>query len=189
MENITKDLVSKVLKGDMNAFEVIYKASAGFVYNLALSYTGSADLAEEVTQDVFIRVFEKLKTFRFESSFKTWLYRITVNMSLNAKKKNFNYYNTVDLDSIADLVPSKESVEEEVIKVGTKQEVQKLLEKLSPNQKICVVLRNIEGLSYREIAETLKININTVRTWLKRARETLQKEVGREVFANEVQRV
>jgi RNA polymerase sigma-70 factor, ECF subfamily len=186
MDTITKDLISKVLKGDKNSFEAIYRASAGFVYNVALNCTGSADLAEEVTQDVFIKVYEKLYTFRFDSSFKTWIYRITVNMSLNIKRKYANNYNTVELDTIADILPGKESVEDEIGKVSEQEEVKKLLEVLSPNQKICVVLRNIEGLTYAEIADTLKVNINTVRTWLKRARETLQRRVNREVYANEV---
>jgi RNA polymerase sigma-70 factor (ECF subfamily) len=182
MQDISSEILMKASQGDLAAFEQIYKASAGFVYNVAFRVVNSKEEAEEISQEVFLTVYHKLKTFRFEASLKTWIYRITVNCAINHSRKMMKEHKrTVEYDD--NWVQGKTSVKGGMEMSSAYQEelVNSLLQTLNPDQKVCVILRSIEDLSYQEIADVLKININTVRSRLKRARETLlnlRKEVG-----------
>ncbi len=162
----------------MQAFESIYKASSGFVYNVALRIAGKSHDAEEVTQEVFIKVYRNLKYFQFRSSFKTWVYRITVNTALNLYKRVSREMNRRrDFDDVARTVASGEDVAGEVQdreeRKAHEARLAELLDTLNPEQRSCIVLREIEGLSYQEMAQALGVNINTVRTRLRRARVAL----------------
>src|SRR5579863_533148 len=88
MQDISKDTLIKASQGDMQAFEDVYKASSSFVYNVAFRVVNNREDALEVSQEVFMIIHDKLKTFRFESSFKTWVYRITANYAINFAKKS-----------------------------------------------------------------------------------------------------
>jgi len=177
---ISNELLRKAAAGDLSAFEEIYRAASGLVYNVALRVTCNPEDAEEAAQDVFLKVFEGLKSFKFKSSFKTWVYRITVNTALNFRKKSSSRSGRTAQydDGIAEeTTASDDSVNKSIDADGDKEVVDRLLKKLTPEYRAAIVLRELQGLSYEEIAETLDININTVRTRLKRARETLMKEV------------
>jgi len=124
-----------------------------------------------------------LKAFKFASSFKTWVYRITVNTAINFYHKSGREQK---IKSDPDLVNELREHEVDPGKMAEhedqKRRVDRLLAKLNPDQRACVVLREMEGLDYKEIAGTLKININTVRSRLKRARETLVAHAKKEAF-------
>ncbi|MFA5144271.1 MAG: RNA polymerase sigma factor [Candidatus Omnitrophota bacterium] len=177
---ITDEVLAKAAEGDIAAFESIYKATSGFVYNVAYRVVYNAHDAEEITQEVFLKVYKGLKNFRKQSSLKTWIYRIAANSAINyAKKTAGESRRRDDFRSAVDLrqVPAGTAA-------GTprryEEAIEMLLKVLNPDQRLCVVLRSIEGLSYREIARTLKVNINTIRSRLKRARSkliTVRKEV------------
>ena len=182
MQEITQDVLTRASKGDLKAFEMVYQSASGFVYNVAYRVVGNKEDAQEVTQEVFLTVYNKLKDFRFESSFKTWVYRITVNHAINmAKKVSKTRDKTTLYDEQMDLPISAVDVEVAIEKEHNDKVINDLLNELNPDQRSCVILRNIEGLSYEEIAESLNININTVRSRLKRAREkllSLKEQVG-----------
>jgi RNA polymerase sigma-70 factor (ECF subfamily) len=172
MENISDDLLARVAQGDSKAFEEVYKASSGFVYNVAFRVVNNTEDAREVTQEVFLIIYNKLKSFRFESSFKTWVYRITANYAINYAKK-YARAKTVPFDEDLCVGASPSEAESKIDKEHQSRIVEELLGEINPDQRACVVLRNIEGLSYEAIAQALNININTVRSRLKRAREKL----------------
>ena len=184
MQDITDEILTKAAGGDIASFEIIYRVAAKFVYNVAYRMVHNTADAEEITQEVFLTIYHKLREFRFQSSFKTWVYRITVNRAINYSKKmaaerrrreeHYKYLNTHDM-----LSKPGEAGD------NYKETIDLCLKILNPDQRICVVLRSIEGLSYREIAGTLKISINTVRSRLKRAREKLL-SVKREVISDEL---
>ena len=88
MEEIAKDILIRASQGDMQAFEDVYKASSSFVYNVAFRIVNNREDALEVAQEVLMIIHRKLKGFRFESSFKTWVYRITANSAVNFAKKS-----------------------------------------------------------------------------------------------------
>ncbi len=184
--NISEDIIIKALEGNIESFESIYKTFSGFVYNVAFRVVNNRDEAQEVTQEVFLAVYRKLESFKFKSSFKTWIYRITVNMSINYAKKRPKAQNrTVEYDDNKEFNKTIDSVGEKIEREQQEKVISTLLESLNPDQRACVVLRSIEGLSYQEIAESLNININTVRSRLKRARETLL-ALRKEMVQNEL---
>jgi len=173
MQDISLNILIRAASGDINSFEEIYKAAADFVYSLALRIINNAQDAEDVTQEVFLKIHKNLKSFQFRSSFKTWVYRITVNTAINAARKSSKELNKrADFD-VAIQTQGSQPQQAEFDKEDNESKVKVLLDKLNPDQRACIVLREIQGLSYEKIAEALKTNINTVRTRIKRARETL----------------
>jgi RNA polymerase sigma-70 factor, ECF subfamily len=187
MQPIDKDLLIKASEANMEAFEKIYKISSGFVYGIALRITNNREDAQEATQNVFLNLYKNIKKFQFRSSFKTWLYRIAVNAAINVyKKRAKDTGKRVDYDVVDKIEEVKDPAKEAVDRHDSKERIASLLEKLNPDQRACIVLREIEGLSYKEIADALKININNVRTRLKRAREALLAYARSEVIKNEL---
>lgn len=184
MEDISIDILKQAAEGHMEAFEQIYRSTCGFVYNVALRIIHNYADAEEVTQDVFMKVYHSLKDFRFRSSFKTWLYRITVNTAINRyRSTRREKKDRVDFDTVINTVPVAQPVGQDALVKGDNELLlNKLLEGLSPEYKACLVLREIEGLSYKEIAASLNIPVNTVRSRLRRAREALLKSGGKDAL-------
>ena len=176
MNNIPLDIVTRASGGDMDAFHELYKLSSGYVYNIALKVTSNREDAEEVAQDVFVKIYNNLKDFRFRSNVNTWIYRITINTAINKYKKRTKENSGKSLYNEAVLPePAQQSLKKRIEDEENKLVVRKLLELLNPDQRACVTLRDIEGLSYKEIAGVLRININTVRSRLKRARNIFLK--------------
>ncbi len=164
-------------------FESLYRAHSGMVYNVALRMTSDPGLAEETVQEVFLKVFENLDRFENRSDIKTWIYRITVNTAINlAKKISYEKRRNVALDEkITDnLVGYKDNIESNFEIKERDKKIKKLLDSLPPKYRSYVVLCDLEGLSYEEIAKIMRKNINTVRTRIKRAREKLIKLFGKE---------
>ncbi len=174
MDTSERELIIRAGAGDLRAFESIYQRTAGFVYSLAFRVTNRKHDAEEVVQDVFLKVHKHLRNFKFESSLKTWLYRITVNTALNTAKKR----SRVTSREVEEIFEDPATVTQAYGAKGLEaEEAEKklhgFLEQLNPDQRACILLREIEAMNYQEIAESLGININTVRSRLKRAREAL----------------
>lgn len=180
MDDIALDVLERASEGDMDAFEQVYKATSSFVYNVAFRITRNSPDAEEVTQDVFMKIYRNLKGFRFRSAFKTWVYRITVNTAINRyHKSKKEEKDRVDYDNIIESLPDRRLAAEGVIQSDNEARLNALLDTLSHEHKTCLILREIEGLSYQEISDTLKIPVNTVRSRLKRARQALLEKAGR----------
>jgi RNA polymerase sigma-70 factor, ECF subfamily len=180
MNDIAPDILEQAAAGNMDAFEEIYKATSSFVYNVALRITRNSANAEEVTQDVFMKIYRNLKGFGFRSSFKTWVYRITVNTAINHyRKSNKEESGRVDYDNIIESLPDNRLAWEGINQGDSQARLNLLLDKLSSEHKSCLILREIEGLSYREMADALTIPVNTVRSRLKRARQALLVEAER----------
>jgi len=185
MQDIPLEIISKAAQGDIKSFEQIYRAGSGFVYASALRLLGNSSDAEEVTQDVFLKIYENLSRFRFRSSLKTWIYRITVNTAFNLLRKRKKYDGS-DFELAVKTGYSENTTQKALDRNENKELVSVLLAQLNPEQRVCLMLREIEGLSYKEIAAVLKININTVRSRLKRARQALLGLRQKKVIENEM---
>ena len=175
MQKISDEILKNAARGDMAAVEEIYKTFSSTVYTVALGVTQNRQDAEEVTQDVFIKALRGLKNFKFESLFGTWLYKITMNTALNYYGKRLRSkevptdYNVME----ADLADNRDAPKDKAEKQDAAWRVSELLKKINPEQRSCIILREIEGLDYKEIADVLAIPLNTVRSRIKRARESL----------------
>lgn len=173
-QDMEQELISRALAGDINAFEEIYRVHRGMVYSVARRIVANDGDAEEVTQDVFMSMHQNLKHFRGGSALKTWAYRITVNRALNAVKRSRRIGSRemlFDHDVNPDDLPN--NIEQGLEQREASDTASELLNSLDPDKRACLTLRAVEGLSYEEISAALGININTVRTRLKRAREFL----------------
>lgn len=177
IQDISRDVLERASAGDPGAFEQVYRSASGFVYNVALRITRNAADAEEVTQDVFMKVHRSLKDFRFRSTFKTWVYRIAANTAINcARKSARERRGLVQGEGVVESLPGQGSAADAVLQDDQEERLQALLGRLSADHRACLVLREIEGLSYQEIAEALRIPVNTVRSRLIRARQALLEE-------------
>ena len=174
MIEVPKDLIKLAAGGDHAAFEDIYKLTSSYVYAVALRISGNREDAQEVVQDVFVSLYRNLWKFNFKSKLTTWMYRITVNAAINfynkAKKKKFR---EVASEMLVDNRGTPPDAEADMDREANERTVSLMLRMLNVDQRACIVLREIEGLSYEEISRVMKVNINTVRTRLKRARERL----------------
>lgn len=167
-------MIVRARNGDIAAFEDIYRATSAFVYNVALRVTNNSNDADEVTQDVFVKVHRSLGSFAFRSSFKTWIYRIAANTAINHAKASARHRNRkVEYDPEIHDIEAPDLTRGPLEREDAEKAIRSLLGELGPDQRACIVLREIEGLDYRTIAKMLSIKINTVRSRLKRAREHL----------------
>lgn len=187
MNDVSLEILERASCGDMAAFEQVYKITSSFVYNVAFRITRNSPDAEEVTQDVFMKIYRNLKDFQFRSAFKTWLYRITVNTAINRYRRSTREQKgRIDYDNIIESLPGASSTAEDIIQRDNEARLNALLAMLSPQHKACLILREIEGLSYQEIAFALNIPVNTVRSRLKRAREALLEEARKGLMKDAV---
>ncbi len=163
-------LIENFKNGSEKAFSTLVHKHKDKVRNLVFLTLGDVDYVDDISQDVFISVYHKLKEFRFESKFTTWLYRVTVN-------KCRDYLRKKKVRSI--FVPIKEIDYERGSKTGTDnidipQLVRKAIARLPDKLKVPLVLRDIDGFSYKEIAEKLECEVGTVKSRIFRARESLK---------------
>jgi RNA polymerase sigma-70 factor (ECF subfamily) len=185
--NITIDeaaLVSQAMVGNMAAVEKLILKYQDRIYNTILKLCGNESDAAELAQDSFVKAIQSLKDFRAESSFYTWLFRIAVNHTLNYCKKN----NKVNFESLQNEIDENagkqlkdylvDNKSDEPSELAAKKEVNglvlKALEKLDPQQRAVIVLRDIEQMSYNEIAQTLDMEIGTVKSRIARGRKNLR---------------
>ena len=183
MREIAKETIELAAGGNISAFEEIYKAFSSTVYTVALGVTRDGRDAEEATQDVFIKVFRGLKRFKFGSSFGTWIYRITMNTAINIYRSGVRRraFGMVDYDEVKDSIPdSRNASKEEIERSHAAESVDRILKNMSPKHRLCITLREIEGLDYKEMAQVLGVPLNTVRSRLKRARAAMAASAQKE---------
>lgn len=163
-------LIEKFKNGDEKAFSDLVFKHKDKVRNLVYLTLGDVDFVDDISQDVFINVYHKLAEFRFESKFTTWLYRITIN-------KCKDYLRKKKVRSI--FTPIKEYHYERIGKTDSdsfdiQKLVQKAIDKLPEKLKTPLILRDIEGYSYQEIADKLECEVGTIKSRIFRARESLK---------------
>lgn len=167
-------------------FEELYNAHKRMVYNLALHYVQQTEDAEEITQDVFISVYQSLNSFKEESSISTWLYRITINKSLDfikarQRKKRFAFFTNLFYDDTNDL---KHNLSDENNHPGIQLEDKealsclfKYINDLPDKQKTALILHKIEQKSQIEVANIMDISPKALESLVQRAKSNLSKKI------------
>lgn len=171
-------LIRRFKAGDPSTFETIVQAHQDRIYNLCYYLLGNSQDAEDAAQDVFIKAYRNLNNFTPEASLYTWLYRIGVNTCLDQRRK-FRPEPLKD-QSLAEGLPSSEPSPERCYQskeIG--RAIQAALAQLSKNSRAVIVLKEIEGLSYEEIAEVLHTSVGTVKSRISRTREELRRFLGK----------
>jgi RNA polymerase sigma-70 factor (ECF subfamily) len=156
------------------AFEELYRRYRDRVYSIAYRITGSATDAMDVVQESFRVLFLKISTFRFDARFSTWLFRIVVNCSIDLRRRERQRAGRLEqsLQSLHDGTEPADQGKDPLASAETSElgeQVQSAIARLSPKLRAILVLRYLEGLSYDEIAETLEVQLGTVKSRLARA--------------------
>lgn len=170
-----RELVKAASEGNVGAFAELVGRYRVRVLRTAQGVLGSQDAAEDVAQDVFVRVWQTLGQYRGESSLATWLYRITVNASIDALRKQRA---EVPLESAS--LAARARIEEIVVGRDERERVRRAVGALPPAAKAALILREYEQLSYKEIAEVLRVPIGTVMSRLNYARQVLKERLERD---------
>ena len=173
------DLINRFKNGDTSAFGEIVNKYQDKVYNLCRHMLGNAADAEDAAQDVFLKAYQALPKFQPEASLYTWLYRIATNTCIDRRKKPI--FESLFGDSgegerlVHDRASDAPSPEKLYQSKQTGQALKEGLGRLSPKLQAIIILKEIEELSYEEIADTLEISMGTVKSRIARARDELQK--------------
>ncbi len=178
-------LISLCQKGDRAAFERLYHRYARDVFTMALRMVNSQELAEEVTQEVFISVYKNIKNFQFQSAFTTWLYRIVYRRAADQfrklkkyQEKTVLYSGEEDNPAILEVRDPGDNPSENALKRERNRMIEQAIAELSPKQRAIMVLRYIQQLSYEEIADILGCRIGTVKSRLNRAHKTMETKLN-----------
>ena len=184
-----KLLIEQAQNGDREAFEELVRRHDRDILRLAFHMLGNREEAREVFQETFLKAYRSLHRFRFESSFYTWIYRIAINQARNRWRwwRRRRRDATVSLDSPDGLygqplhatlrAEQTSSPEQEALDHERERALRRALQNLGRAYRETVVLRDIEGFSYEEIAATLEISIGTVKSRLSRGREQLRRKL------------
>jgi len=190
VENYNEDavLLERLRAGDEDAFDTLVNEHSGGIYSMLLRLTENAEDAGDLTQETFMNAFRSIKKFRGESSIRTWLYRIAINRSRNRFRwwKSRRRSKTISIDSVRTdedrplhetLAGDAPDPETEAITAETMHRLRRTLLTLPDIFREAVILRDIEGLAYDEIAEVLDISIGTVKSRIARGRSELAKKL------------
>lgn len=176
-----EELIDKTLAGDTTAFGLLARKYQDRVYNLALPIVGNADDAMDVTQETFLQALSHLSSFRRSSRFYTWLYRIAYNCAVGSLRRRKR---TVSVDSLVEeygetFESNVEAPDARARLADDARILQAALDELPLEYRAPLILREIEGANYEQIAETLNIPVGTVRSRLHRARASLRATLER----------
>lgn len=168
---MTDDLVARAQTGDQTAFRDLYRRHAGRVYALCLRLTGDVAAAEERTQDVFVRLWDKLASFRGESAFSSWLHRLAVNVVLNEQRTRGRRESRV-MPADPEILDRRDAGRADV--AGLSIDLERAIATLPEGAREVFVLYDIEGYGHAEIAELVGIAEGTSKAQLFRARRLLR---------------
>ena len=180
------EIIEKVLNGDVNCFEIIVVKYEKMIYNLAFTKTQNKQNAQDISQECFLRAYKMLRSYRTDSAFSTWIYRIcqnlifdfyrkskkikTVSLSVSDDDSGGGDFNERDIaDDIQETEPS-----EQIIRAEKIEKIREIINSLPQDLREIIILRDLNDISYVQISEMLEIEIGTVKSRLNRAREKLK---------------
>jgi RNA polymerase sigma-70 factor (ECF subfamily) len=182
------EFIERLKRGEAAAFEELVTERSGEIYGLLFRLTENSEEARDLTQETFLRAFQSIGRFRGEADLRTWIYRIAINQARNRWRwwRRRHRDSTVSLDAtqgqsnqtlIATLAESSENPEQQTLAHERELALRSALQKVSRAYRETVILRDIEGFTYEEIATTLGINVGTVKSRLARGRQELRRKL------------
>ena len=165
------ELVKRARDDDRKAFSELVRRHQLVVFRSCYRILGNREDARDASQEAFVRAYKKLDTLRGRSAFKTWMLRLAINASLNERgRRELPRADFASAESISAL----EAPEDELMRSEAASEVHTALQLVQPDHRATVVLRDLEGLTYREVAESLGVAEGTVKSWVHRGRGRLK---------------
>jgi len=176
-KELEEEIIQRVIGGDKNAFEGLVLANQKNVYNLALKMTRNEDDALDISQEAFVKAFRQLRNFRGDSRFSVWMYRLTYNLCIDFIRKKPKtettslYFDDDSGDSTLLEIPDVRNLPiDNLLRKEMRNTIDESIKELPLKHREVLVMREIAGMSYEEIAKTLRINEGTVKSRLARAR-------------------
>jgi RNA polymerase sigma-70 factor, ECF subfamily len=166
--------VRRAAAGDVEAYEMLYRANVGRVHALCLRMARDRSEADELTQETFVRVWERLGSFRGDSAFTTWLHRVTVNVviaGLRTRGRWCERFAAGEAEDFGAAVPA--------FSAGGDLDLERAIARLSPQARLVFLLHDVEGYQHGEIAELTGIAVGTSKAHLHRARQLLRQDLSR----------
>jgi RNA polymerase sigma-70 factor (ECF subfamily) len=185
----SEELMVRIAEGDEEAFEILVNRHQTSILNFIYRFIGDRTQAEDFAQEVFLRVWQAAKTYRPEAKFTTWIYRITANLCVNElksarRKKWFSFHQSDDdsgstiEETLSDSAPSAEDL---LLEKERSRQISDALQSLPDNQRMAMVLKRYDGLSYAEIAQIIGCSVSAVESLLVRAKRTLQVKLLKDI--------
>jgi RNA polymerase sigma-70 factor (ECF subfamily) len=182
------EFIERLKRGDAAAFEELVTERSGEIYGLLFRLTENSEEARDLTQETFLRAFQSIDRFRGEADLRTWIYRIAINQARNRWRwwRRRRRESTVSLDAtqgdsnqtlLTTLAETSANPEQETLAHEREVALRAALGKLGQSYREAVILRDIEGFTYEEIATTLGINVGTVKSRLARGRQELRRKL------------
>lgn len=176
------EIIQSVKSGNTEAYKILVEKYQTMVFRTAMGFVHSKEDAEDLSQEIFIKVFQSLGSFLEKSEFSTWIYRITVNMSLNfVNRKKFERFFDITNEKLQSLFEKQDedvNPEQSMINHERDQLIRNAIDKLSEKQKTAFVLNKYENLTQREIADIMQTSEGAVEQHLQRAKGNLQKKLS-----------
>ncbi|MGQ9486879.1 MAG: RNA polymerase sigma factor [Armatimonadota bacterium] len=167
--------IERFLAGDASAFEELYHRYQSYVYNVVYGVVQDPDDARDITQDVFLHVYDSLSRFRGGSALSTWLYRVAVNAAITHVRKQ-KRHPQIPLDALHEFRADIDAEpEQQMARMETQQAVHELLSQLPEQQRTVLILRYFQELSLEEIAEVMNCSVAAVKVRLHRARHNFRR--------------
>lgn len=180
MEMDERKLIERASAGDSSAFNRLMEAHEKRMYAVALRMCANREDAQDCLQEAMLRVYRAISGFKGQSTFSTWVYRITMNTCLDELRRKKNRQNT-SLDNLLDMgwSPTDEgdTPERHAVRSEARRRLHGAIRELPDDMRAAIVLRDIQGLSYEEIAQTLDINVGTIKSRISRGREKLREKL------------
>ena len=177
MEN-ADGLLRRIADGERELFGELVLRHQDFIFNVVSRYVRFEEEARDITQEVFLKAYENLETFRGESKLSSWLYRIACNLSLNWSERRAGRETQLD-DAAAEAIPEAPGLTDELYERELQlARIAEALETMPEKYRAVIKLHYFEGRQYQEIAYALGLPINTVKVHLLRAKERLRKKLG-----------
>ena len=178
-------LFKKAQNGDIEAFEVLIKGYEKLIFNVAYRMLGNVEDAEDASQEVIIKVYRGLAACKAHTAFKSWLFRIINNTCIDEFRKRKGKaalsldldFNEPDTHSESLILRDESTPESELLRSELNKNIQTAINKLPPDYKSVIVMRDVNGLSYEEIADVLVISMGTVKSRIARGRKKLRDEL------------
>lgn len=184
-ESTDSQLVRRVQKGDKGAFDILVLKYQHKIVNLVMRYVRDPEQAMDISQEAFIKAYRALPRFRGDSAFYTWLYRIAVNTAKNHLAAQRRRPMDIELDlqdpeqfDLHARLKETDTPEAVMISREMKETVEQAIQSLPDDLRTAIILRELDGMSYEEIAETMECPVGTVRSRIFRARDAISKKVG-----------
>ena len=189
-------LIKKAQKGDVSAFEQIINRYQSVVYSVSYRYAENQDDASDMAQEIFLKVFRTINSFQFKSRLSTWIYRVATNTCLDLLKKRRNslsesaysydvgYEDLGGNQNFAEVEDTRFMPDKKAEEAETKDVINRAIRRLPDDYRTAVILRDIRGLSYEEIADITDCSVGTVKSRISRARKNLREILSedRELF-------